>query len=116
MSMTVSTSWHSATAMRRILVSHARERRAQRRGGQYTHVEIRDDDAKQSQNTYILALDQALDKLAQIAPRQHRIVEMRFFGGLTLQEMATHLNLSTAMVSKDLATAKAWLLTRLDAH
>ena len=99
--------------MRRILVDHARKRRAAKRDG---GVQITLDDAvatAAARSLDILALDGALDELQKLDPRAARVVEMRFFGGLSIDEAAFALGISSATVEREWATARAWLFQRL---
>lgn len=99
----------SAQVMRRILVEHAR-RQTQRRGGGVPHVSL-DEAAVVSgkRPADLVALDDALNALERFDPRKTRVVEMRFFGGLSLEETAEVLRVSSVTVKRDLRTAKAWL-------
>lgn len=103
----------SAQLMRRILVDHAR-RHNLKRGGAIPHVPL-DDAAPVSAEaeTNLVALDEALDMLAQLDPRKARVVELRFFGGLTVEETAAVLNVSPITVMRDWTGAKAWLYREL---
>jgi len=104
----------AATLMRQILVDHARRQRADKRGGGATLLSL--DDAKPAAWTSsvdVLALDEALDALAAIDPRHCRVVELRFFAGLTIDEAAAALGISSATVEREWALAKAWLFRRL---
>jgi RNA polymerase sigma-70 factor (ECF subfamily) len=103
----------SAQLMRRILVDHAR-RRNLKRGGGIAHVSL-DDAALVSDEAAadLMALDDALNALAQLDPRKVRVVEMRFFGGLTAEETAAVLNVSAVTVMRDWSSAKAWLYREL---
>jgi RNA polymerase sigma factor (TIGR02999 family) len=101
----------SAQVMRRILVEHARRHNV-KRGRGVQHVSL--DDAVvvgggEEEETDLLALDEALVALARIDPRKVQIVEMRFFGGLTVEEIGEVLDLSTGTVKRDWRAAKAWL-------
>jgi len=99
----------SAQLMRRILVERAR-RHNQRRGGGVRHVSL--DEAvvvSGKRPADLVALDDALNTLARFDPRKVRVVEMRFFGGLSLEETAEVLQVSSVTVRRDLRTAKAWL-------
>jgi RNA polymerase sigma factor (TIGR02999 family) len=100
--------------MRRILVDHARARSAAKRG-KALRVTLADDVAAQSPPANLLELDAALDELVAIDEREAQVVELRFFGGLTLQETARVLGISLATAKNDWAHAKAWLFERLDA-
>jgi RNA polymerase sigma factor (TIGR02999 family) len=108
----------SAQIMRRILVDAARERAAAKRGGGFHFV---DSDAKADElaalerSTELCALDDALSRLAQHDPRRARVVELRFFGGLTVDETAGVLNVSPRTVAHDWQLARAWLLRELQA-
>ena len=105
----------AAQAMRRILVDHARKRAAVKRAGKWTRIELADDVAFQGQRELdLLALDDALDSLAELDPRHARIVELRFFGGLSVPETASVLKISTATVKRDWSYARAWLHRRLE--
>ncbi|MEK6642429.1 MAG: sigma-70 family RNA polymerase sigma factor [Planctomycetota bacterium] len=101
----------ASTAMRRILVDYARARVAQKRGAGYGRVALETVEVVQdeSPDTDIPALDDALTRLAALDPRQARIVELRFFGGLGVEETAALLEISTATVKREWASAKAWL-------
>ena len=100
----------AARAMRRILVDHARAHRAARRGGGVTpdvleeHLIAADTQAEEME-----ALDSALAKLAEVSPRLVRVVECRFFAGLSIEETAGALGISPASVKRDWALARAWL-------
>ena len=99
----------AARVMRRILVDHARGRASAKRGGATTFT-LLDVDAKVSPpGIDILALDVALEKLAGIDPRQSRLVELRFFGGLTVDEAAAALSIAPITVKRDWAMARTWL-------
>lgn len=95
--------------MRRILVDHARTHNAQKRGGG-DRVPLEDRDAAFEPLTVDgIALDLALQRLAESYPRQSQLVELRFFGGLTVEEIATVLDVAPITVKRDWALAKAWL-------
>lgn len=103
----------AAQAMRRILVDHARRRRAGKRDGGRP-VTLRDDvDAAPEAGEDLVALDEALERLAILDARQARVVELRYFGGLTIEETAETLDLSPATVKREWLSAKAWLLREL---
>ena len=105
----------SAQAMRRILVDHARKRAAFKRAGNWTRIELADDVAIEGKRELdLLALDDALARLAELDPRHARIVELRFFGGLSVAETASVLKVSTATVKRDWSLARAWLHRRLE--
>ena len=99
--------------MRRILVDHARARGAAKRGGPL-QVTSGEDPAVQPPPLDLLDLDRALEELAALDEREGRLVELRYFGGLTLEETARVLGVSLATAKNDWSHAKAWLLTRLE--
>lgn len=100
----------AAHLMRQILVDHARRRKAAKRGsGRQVSLDEAGGQANGHQFFDLLALDQALNALAELDPRQSRIVEMRFFAGLREEEIAEALGMSLRTVKRDWATAKAWL-------
>jgi RNA polymerase sigma factor (TIGR02999 family) len=100
--------------MRRILVDHARRRRSAKRGGHALLVPV--DEvllASQAHGVEILALDEALDALSQIDGRKSRVVELRYFGGLTIEEAANVLGVSVDTAKRDWRMARAWLIGEL---
>ena len=100
--------------MRRVLVDEARRRLNLKRGGQYTRVEIDQVELKiEPRDLDLLALDDALDKLAGFAPRKAKVVELRFFAGLSIEETALVLVISTDIVKREWRTAKLWLFQEL---
>ena len=103
----------AAHLMRRILVDHVRARKALKRGGLSQHESLEPertiDSAGRITFTDLLALNQALDRLEEFAERQARVVEMRFFGGLTTDETATLLGVDSRTVQRDWQFARAWL-------
>jgi RNA polymerase sigma factor (TIGR02999 family) len=105
----------AAQLMRRILVDYARERGAVKRGGRA--VKIRDEGfdlgATPQQSEEMLAVDEALDRLSEFDTRQAKIVEMRYFGGLSMEETAEAMGISVRTVTRDWAIAKAWLRSEL---
>jgi len=104
----------AAQLMRRILIDHARGHLRQKRGGEQIVVSL--DDAfiiSEKQGGELLALDDSLNQLAKIDPRQARVVELRFFGGLTVEEAANVLGVSPKTVKRDWNVAKAWLYADL---
>ena len=99
----------AANAMRRILVDHARAKKAIRRGGgQFVPLNDIDIAAPQAEET-LVALDEALDKLAEMDARAARVVELRYFSGLKQQEIAEVLQLDRRTIDRDWAMARAWL-------
>jgi RNA polymerase sigma-70 factor, ECF subfamily len=102
----------AATAMRRILVEHARRRDAVKRGDGLQQVPLDDALLRVSgplPDERLLALDQALTRLEKLDPRQARVVELRFFSGLSVEETAALLDVSTGTVKREWAAARAWL-------
>ena len=96
--------------MRRILVDYARRRQSQKRGGAALQVTLSEAAEVSNQRTPdLLALDEALTSLAEIDPRRSRVVELRFFGGLSIEETAEVLKVSDTTVERDWTIAKAWL-------
>jgi RNA polymerase sigma factor (TIGR02999 family) len=105
----------AAQAMRRILVDHARRRRAAKRGGGEAPSPLDSIAATMEHSVDLLALDAALEKLERLDPREARVVELRFFAGLSLSEVASSLGISKATVERDWAAARAWLRSELGA-
>jgi RNA polymerase sigma factor (TIGR02999 family) len=103
-----------AQLMRRILVDHARARRSLKRGGDAVHVTLEDAPVgSPPPDADLLALDEALTRLAGIDMRKSRVVELRHFGGLSVEETAEALEVSTDTVMRDWKMAKLWLLREL---
>jgi RNA polymerase sigma factor (TIGR02999 family) len=105
----------AARLMRRVLIDFARSRGYQKRGGDVERIVL--DEAllvDVGRGHDLLALDEALDELARIDSRKSQIVVMRFFGGLSVEEVATVLSVSAATVTRDWKLAKSWLLRQLD--
>lgn len=104
----------AANAMRQILVEQARAHKALKRGGDHLRVTLVDDAvAAARQDPDVEALDEALAALALLEPRQARLVELRYFGGLTIEEAADALGVAPATAKRDWAVARAWLKRRL---
>jgi RNA polymerase sigma factor (TIGR02999 family) len=101
----------AASMMRRILVDHARRRRAEKRGGEWERVTMTEHDvaAEDPREIDVLALHESLERLATFDPQQARIVELRYFGGLTIDETAEVAGISPATVVREWTIAKAWL-------
>jgi len=100
----------SARIMRRILVDHARARRSAKRGGLANRVTFDEGLVVNSEAGHeLVALDDALEALAKFDERKSRVIEMRFFGGLSVEETATVLSVSADTVMRDWRLAKAWL-------
>jgi len=96
--------------MRNILVDYAVKRQAEKRGGKNQRITLGDDDAITEMNLHdILSIHHALERLESVDERQVRVVECRFFGGLTIEETANVLDISTPTVSRDWKMARAWL-------
>jgi RNA polymerase sigma-70 factor, ECF subfamily len=108
----------AASMMRRILVDHARHRAAEKRGAGRRDVPLLETLglAKGRNPVDIVALDDLLKELSRLNERHARVVELRFFGGLTVEETAHTLDVSPATVKNDWRTARAWLLTQLSDH
>ena len=104
----------AAQIMRRILVDHARAQRAEKRGAGWERVPLIEDEMPAGAGDVdVLALDEALARLAVFDPQQERIVELRYFGGLTIDEVAEVVGVSAATVVREWTIAKAWLRAEL---
>ena len=105
----------AAQTMRHILVDHARAVAADKRGGGAQKIELNEavSFSNQQEDIDLIALDEALNKLALQDAQQSRIVELRFFGGLTVEETAEVLKISPATVKREWATARAWLYRQM---
>jgi RNA polymerase sigma-70 factor, ECF subfamily len=100
----------AATAMRRILVDHARGHRSVKRGGMLRRVSIDDVElGTEDRAELLVAIDDALDRLKELDARQAQVVECRFFGGMTEEETVTALGISVRTAKRDWAKAKSWL-------
>lgn len=117
-----SVDWHNrahffsiaAEMMRRILVNHAIKRNAQKRGDGVTRISLDEvSDISDEKELDVVAVDDALRELEKNDPQAARIVELRFFGGLTIEETAAVLEISDSTVKREWRTAKAWLKARL---
>jgi RNA polymerase sigma factor (TIGR02999 family) len=106
----------ASQAMRRVLVDHARRREAQRRGADPVHVSMDAAMEISMPDEQLVELDDALVRLERMDARQARIVEMRFFCGLSVEETARELKISAATVKREWATARAWLYNELEAR
>lgn len=107
----------AARLMRRVLVDHARTRGVQKRGGGGQKVSL--DDGMlvcPSPDVNLIALDRALEALAAVDARKSRVIDMRFFGGMTVEETADALHVSPDTVKRDWRLAKLWLLRELEEH
>jgi len=114
--------WHNrahffgiaAKLMRQILVDYARKRHFAKRGGNAWHVSLNEAAVVADERaSELISLDEALQELAQISPEQSRIVELRFFGGMTIEETAEVMGLSVDKVKRDWSMAKTWLYHEL---
>ncbi|MEM7479743.1 MAG: sigma-70 family RNA polymerase sigma factor [Acidobacteriota bacterium] len=107
----------AAQLMRRILVDHARGHRTAKRGGGVPKISLQDaGEVSGDEGADLVALDEALENLAKIDVRKARIIELRFFGGMTIEESAEFLGVSTATVIADTRLARAWLLQAMKAR
>ena len=105
----------AAQIMRQILVDHARKQTATKRGGNAVTVVVDEASVAAKQTSLdLLALDDALKQLASLDPRQSQIVELRFFGGLSIEETAQAVNISPATTKREWATARLWLLNEMN--
>lgn len=99
----------AGTLMRRVLVDHARRQQRDKRGGGVSVTSLDGHAVTAAPSVDIVALDQALERLAAVDPQQSRVVELRFFGGLSIEETAEALGISPATVKRDWTTARTWL-------
>lgn len=107
----------AAKAMRQILVDYARSKSSQKRGGWQERITLIDDVMTTNNSSKeIVALDDALKNLEQIDPRRGHVVELKYFGGLTVEEIAEVLKISTKTVNRDWQFARTWLLRELTGH
>jgi RNA polymerase sigma factor (TIGR02999 family) len=112
----------AATTIRRVLVDHAKRRHAVKRGGErgawqrltLSDIDVAAPDQQAEGEVDVIALDAALIELAQLDERAAKVVTMRYFGGMSLAEIATALDVSTRTIADDWAMAKAWLRRALD--
>lgn len=105
----------AARLMRRVLVDHARTRGRHKRGGDHDHVPLDEEVAAAPCLDFnLLALDRALEALAEVEERKSKVVELRFFGGLSVEETAEVLHVSPDTVKRDWRLAKLWLLRELE--
>ena len=104
----------AARLMRQILIDYARTRQAVKRGGRFERLDLDGElVASRDREPDLVALDEALERLAALNPRKARVVELRFFGGLSAQESAEVLNVSEVTVKRDWKFARTWLLREL---
>lgn len=107
----------AAKAMRQILVNYAERRRAKKRGAGAEHISLEDSNpVKEETADEVLALNEALNALSKVSERQARVVEARFFGGLSMEDTAAALKISPATAKRDWALAKAWLHREIPLH
>jgi RNA polymerase sigma factor (TIGR02999 family) len=99
----------AAQLMRRILVDHARSRSRAKRGGRAQMVSLAEQAVMSKEVADVIALDESLNNLAELDPRKSQIVEMKFFGGLTNEEVAEVLKVTSRTVEREWRKAKAWL-------
>jgi len=105
----------SARVMKRLLIDHANARRAQKRGGDAVHVTLSQaDSAANSTDVLLIDLADALEELEALDDRKARLIEMQYFGGLTVAEMEVATGLSSATIGRELRFARAWLKDRLN--
>lgn len=105
----------AAMVMRRVLVDHALRRRARRRGGGRPHVDLTVDMGAEDEHQFdVIAIHEALERLEQMDPRQARIVELRFFGGSTNEEISAWLDVAVRTVQREWRAARAWLFTEIE--
>ena len=106
----------ASMAMRQVLVNHAEASRAQKRGGGRSHLPLSETErAVQKEIREVLALNAALDRLEKVDARKSRVVELRYFGGLSTDEISQTLNISSITVSRDWTFARAWLAREMGA-
>jgi RNA polymerase sigma factor (TIGR02999 family) len=104
----------AAHVMRRVLVDYARTRNAQQRGGNVERVELQDQFAiSPDKLEQVILLDEALDRLEKTNPRQARVVELRYFGGLSVEQIGAALDIAPRSVKRDWALARIWLFEEL---
>jgi RNA polymerase sigma-70 factor, ECF subfamily len=104
----------AANIMRRVLVDHARAHKAGIRGGNLQRVEFEEGIAiSKERSNEMLQLDDALNKLEEVNPRQAKVVELRYFGGLSVEEIAAILNIGPRSVEREWASARVWLFERI---
>jgi RNA polymerase sigma factor (TIGR02999 family) len=105
----------AATIMRRILLNYARDQHREKRGGKAVHVSLSEAATISPEQTEeLIVLDEALQRLATLDPRKSRVVELRHFGGLDIEEIAEILKVSPITVMRDWKFAKAWLLREME--
>jgi RNA polymerase sigma-70 factor, ECF subfamily len=104
----------AANVMRRVLVDHARSHNAGMRGGDLQRVEFEEGIAiSRERSSELLALDDALLELEKVSPRQAKVVELRYFGGLSVEEIGAVMNIAPRSIQRDWALARVWLFERV---
>ena len=105
----------AAITMRRVLVDHARARDTRKRGSQWSRVAFENarEAGDDGPDFEVLAVHEALEKLATLSPRQAQVVELRWFGGMTVPEVSEHLGAATRTIEQDWTAARAWLRVEL---
>ena len=103
----------AASMMRRVLVDHDNGRNAAKRPESGVRIPLYEADAQPSDDVDLVDLNAALDDLARVDERQARVVELRFFGGMSIEEIALAMRISTATVERELRTSRLWLMRRL---
>ena len=104
----------AANVMRRVLVDHARMHNAGIRGGDFQRVEFEEGIAISSERSAeMIALDDALDELARVNPRQAKVVELRYFAGLSVDEIGAIMKIAPRSIQRDWASARVWLFERM---
>lgn len=107
----------AAHVMRRVLVDHARARNAEHRGGGLNRVELQDEMFVSPERLeQVTQVDEALQRLEKKSPRQARVVELRYFGGLSVEQIASVLNIAPRSVKRDWSLARIWLFQELQQH
>ncbi len=105
----------AARAMREVLIDHARRRTADRRGGKWRRLPLDHVvDYFEEQGLDVIAIHESLDRLSELNPRQAQVMTLRYFGGMTVPEVASALDVSVVTVERDWRLARAWLGTQLD--
>lgn len=105
----------AAVAMRRVLVDHARRKGASKRGGDQARMELRDSDAPVTRrDVQVLELDELLERLARLDDRRARVVELKFFAGMTNEQIAEVIGVSRSTVADDWTVARAWLAAEME--
>jgi RNA polymerase sigma factor (TIGR02999 family) len=104
----------ASAAMRQILVNHAKSRLTGKRGGARAHISINDVQPVHEEAEEIVALHEALEALQSIDPRKSKVVEMRYFGGLSVEETAEAMGISVRTVNRDWSLARSWLIREMN--